>query len=88
VQKTEIAKEILAYLVDHPDAQDTFEGIIQWWLPEQEIKFQIEKVKEALEELVDKQLILECKSGDSRTHYRMNKNKSREIQAFFRERSE
>jgi hypothetical protein len=30
--KTEIAREILAYLLDHPDAQDTLDGISQWWV--------------------------------------------------------
>ena len=68
----EIARNILAYLVEHPKAQDTLEGIMQWWLLEQEIKFQKEKVREAIADLVGKGLILERKGGKSHVHYRIN----------------
>jgi len=88
VEKAEIIRRIMGYMAEHPEAQDTLDGILHWWLLEREIKFQIEKVKEALSELVQRGLILEYKSEDSRIHYRMNKNKSTEIQALFRETSE
>ena len=48
----EIGDEILAYLVDHPKARDTLEGIVEWWLLEREIKFETARVKEALSNLV------------------------------------
>ncbi len=49
-RKTQITYDILGYLAEHPGAQDTLEGIIEWWLLEQEIKRQTGKVKEALTE--------------------------------------
>ena len=28
-----LQKEILSYFLQHPDAKDTVEGIMHWWLP-------------------------------------------------------
>ena len=82
--KSQIAHEILAYLTDHPDAQDTFEGIMQWWLLDQKIKYQIEMVKETLTELKEKGFLIEHKSADSQIHYQLNQQKHDEIQAFLK----
>jgi hypothetical protein len=78
--KCDIEHKILSYLLEHPSAQDTLEGIIEWWLLEQEIKCQIENVKEAIGKLMSKELILQHMAGDSRLHYRANQNKFAEIQ--------
>ena len=84
MQTTEIAREILAYLADHPEAQDTLDGIIQWWLLERKIKYQTDIVRKALAELVAKEFLLECKARDERIHYRMNQNRYDEMQAFLK----
>jgi hypothetical protein len=77
--ENEIARDILAYLIDNQDAQDTLEGIIQWWLLEQQIKYQTKMVKEALEELVAKELVLKYEHMNSRTRYRLNESKTEDI---------
>jgi len=84
--KSQIGYEVLAYLVEHPEAQDTLEGIVEWWLLERKIKFQTARVKEALSELVSKGLILEKKGSDSQTHYRINQTRHKEIQEFFKQK--
>ena len=86
--RLEIAYEILAYLAEHPEAQDTLDGIVQWWLLEQKIKHQTNIVKEAVAELVDKGLLLEYKSRDSQVHYRTNQSKSDEIKKLLHKRPE
>ena len=73
--KSQIGNEILAYLVDHPKAQDTLEGIVEWWLLERQIKFQIAMIKEALLDLAARGLILETKGSNSQIHYRVNQSK-------------
>ncbi len=78
-EKKEIARNILAYLADHPDAHDTLDGIAQWWLLERKIKCQTALVKGAIDELVQEKLILEYKIKDARTHYLVNKNKYEQI---------
>jgi hypothetical protein len=77
--KSQIGNEILAYLVDHPKAQDTLEGIVNWWLLERTIKFQEAQVKKALAELVAKRLVIEQIGPDSHIHYRINQSRFEEI---------
>ena len=69
-EKSEVASEIMAYLSEHHDAQDTIEGIIQWWLLERKIGHQVAAVKEALDELVEKGLVAVSVGPDSRKRYR------------------
>ena len=73
MDKTQIAGDVLDYLSAHPEAQDTLEGIIEWWLEEQQIIRQTSRVKDALDDLVARGLILERKGHDARTFYRINR---------------
>jgi Fe2+ or Zn2+ uptake regulation protein len=86
-EKSQISHEILAYLVEHPEARDTLEGILEWWLLERKIKRQKDQVKKALAELVAKGLVLEHKGGNSQTQYRINQSKYKEIQKLFNQGS-
>jgi len=72
-EKLQVVREILAYLAEHPDAQDTVEGIVEWWLLEQKIKHHTAQVKEVLAELVIQGLVLEHEEKDARIHYCMNR---------------
>jgi hypothetical protein len=85
--KCEIAWKILAYLADHPDAQDTLEGIAHWWILERKLRCQLHKVREAVSELVGKGLILECKSRDSKVYYRIAPGQKSKIQALLEKTS-
>lgn len=78
-EKSHICQEILSYLAEHPDAKDTIEGIVEWWLLEQKIKHQINVVKDALAELVDKGLIMERKNENAHTHYEINQQKYQKV---------
>lgn len=82
VEKTEIGPKILAYLVRHPDARDTFEGIVEWWLLEQEIAEGAKAVKKVLAELVGEGLITEHRGADSRVHYQIDRSKYGDILTF------
>jgi Tfp pilus assembly ATPase PilU len=73
------AHEILAYLAEHEDAQDTLEGIVEWWLLEQRIRSRTAEVEKALDNLIAQRLILARQGRDARTHYGINPQKDREI---------
>jgi hypothetical protein len=73
--------EILAYLAEHPDAQDTTEGIIEWWLSGSAAKPNAALVEEALAELIALGFVLTRKSEDARTYYKADRRKLDEISA-------
>ena len=78
-EKVQIAHEILEYLIDNPNAQDTLEGIVEWWLLERTVKQQTLVVEEALSMLVAERFLLARKGLDSRTHYKLNSRRRRKI---------
>lgn len=81
-----IAHDILAYLVDNPAAEDTLEGIAEWWLLEQRAKQRIPQVKEAIAQLVADGLLLEQRGKDARIRYRVNRRRHRRIASVLKKR--
>lgn len=79
IEKAQLAHDVLAYMIQHREAQDTLEGIVEWWLMQQEIERQIADVQEVLTDLVQKDLVVQQQGPDSRIHYRINRNKQSEI---------
>ena len=75
----EIGYRILNYVVENPNAQDTLEGIVEWWLLDRLTVNNVNKVKEALAHLVAAHLVLERKGKESRTYYKINSHKLKEI---------
>ncbi len=84
--KPNIMQEILAYLSEHPDAQDTLEGIAEWWLLKHTVRHKTREVKESLSELVAQGLILEHKGKDAHLYYRINRSKYEEIKVKTKQR--
>jgi hypothetical protein len=74
-----VAKDILTYLLAHAEAEDTIEGIVDWWLTEEKIRYRKKEVQAVLEELVAQDLIATRESKDSRIRYRINDRKMNEI---------
>jgi hypothetical protein len=81
-EETLIAQDILSYLLTHTAAEDTVEGIVEWWLLEEKIKRRTKEVQRVLDEMVNERLIVARESKDLKVHYRINKrsmNKIREL---------
>ena len=72
----EIARQIRRYLLDHPNAADSAEGVAQWWLASQQIQFPTEKVKMALDYLVKNDFISKSSTSGGKAVY-ANKKTSR-----------
>jgi len=85
-EKVRVAYGILEYLNDNPNAQDTLEGIVEWWLLERTVRQQTLAVEEALSMLVAERLVLARKGIDSRTHYKLNGRRRRKIKLLLKRR--
>ena len=89
--QTERARElsyyILAYLSENPEAGDTFDGIVEWWLLRQRIKFETRNVSEAVTKLVSQGLIEEHEGSDSRIFYRVNRTKEQDVKSLLMHRN-
>src|ERR1051325_8065754 len=59
IEQREVRYHILAYLCDNPNAGDSFDGIVEWWLLHQKIKFETRNISEAVRRLVAEGLIVE-----------------------------
>ena len=80
-----LADEVLAYLVQHPQAQDTMEGIAEWWLLEQRIHSAVADVEATLRELVSHDFLVARQCRDGRTYYGLNQDKEREVRRHLRQ---
>jgi Fe2+ or Zn2+ uptake regulation protein len=79
---SELARQILRYLVTRPDAQDTVRGIASWWLMREAVERGVEAVQTALQQLVDDGLVIEHQSGVSQARYQLNSKRSAEVERF------
>ena len=86
-QQREVYYHILTHLASNPDAGDTLEGIGEWWLLEQKIRFELQRVSSVLTSLVSQGLILELEGIDSHVIYRVNRDKEIEIRTILNQRS-
>ena len=73
-EKREACQHILGYLLDNPNASDTLDGIMEWWLLNQKIRFETRIVFQAVTKLVADGLIVEQQGPDSQTIYRINRS--------------
>lgn len=82
-----VSCKILAYLAEHPDAQDSLEGITHWWILEQKIKQRLAEVRAAVVELLEKKLIVERKAANGTSYYRINRRKFRLISSLLKKKT-
>lgn len=82
--RTEIARRILIYLEENPEARDTIEGILNWWLLERTVHYEKIRVEEVIEELVSRNLIVARQITGLPIIYSLNPSKLEEIRLAYR----
>jgi hypothetical protein len=70
----EVTEEVLSYLDRHPDAADSLDGIVQWWLPRQRYEIERERIEAVLEVLVKKGLLVKSRLVDGTVVYARRRN--------------
>ena len=68
-----IADEILAYLRRHPNAKDTAEGVLNWWIADGNTPLAV--VKKVLADLVAGELMTERTDGGGKSYFSLKKNR-------------
>ena len=58
MSEKKIAQAIIRYLLKHPDAGDTIEGIATWWIAIERVETGIEEVRSAVNGLVSKGILI------------------------------
>ena len=76
-----IAYHILAYLAEHPEAQDTLKGISEWWLSGHPGRPHAAAVEEAVARLVTDGLVLASEREGTQTYYKVNRQRLQEIKS-------
>ena len=84
-EQRDVGYYILAYLSDNPDAGDTFDGLVEWWLLDLKIMFETRNVSEAVARLISEGLIVEHEEPGSRIIYRVNQDKKKDIRRILSE---
>ncbi|MBL8499005.1 MAG: hypothetical protein LZF64_05310 [Nitrosomonas sp.] len=72
--KTNIRKEILQYMQMHPEAADSLNGIVNWWLSSKCCAEDMKKVECVLEQLIKDGLIKKIALIDKTILYKRKEN--------------
>jgi hypothetical protein len=77
-----VLRHILRYLIAHPDAKDTKQGILRWWIPPSPVARREEEVQAALDFLVVRGWVIQRQTITSQQIYGVDKGKLEEIRRF------
>lgn len=69
----QLGAEISDYLSQHPDAADSLDGIVHWWVARQRFDRSATLVQEALERLVEQGVVRRWRSRDGTCYYARGK---------------
>lgn len=72
-EKELLSQRIISYLKKHPEAGDTLEGIVTWWLEQERIDRVVDDVADALRSLEKKGTVLAHRTQAGTTIYKIKK---------------
>ena len=79
------SREILRYLTKHPEAKDTADGILEWWLRNGRMRLGKVEIEEILAVMVEKGWLIERKTGTTRKIYGISHERIDEIEQLLEE---
>jgi hypothetical protein len=74
-----VAWLILGYLLSHPDAKDTIDGVEKWWLTDREISMDARTVQGSLDQLVTLGWLVSIERRGSGRVYGLNKDRREKL---------
>jgi hypothetical protein len=72
-EKELLSQRIISYLKKHPEAGDTLEGIVTWWLEQERIDRVVDDVADVLRNLEKKGTVLAHRTQTGTTIYKIKK---------------
>jgi hypothetical protein len=78
MERNELVRFILQYLLKNPDAGDTIEGIMNWWVRSEMFQLKSEQIIEAVNLLCAKGMLVKRKYGGDEKVYFFDKSKIQE----------
>lgn len=69
-----LAETIKQYLFKHPHAADTLQGVMNWWLLRERYEIAIDLVQEALEVLIQHEVVTKINLHGSEPIYKLRDN--------------
>jgi hypothetical protein len=81
-EEAAISRDILGYLLDHPDSEDGVEGIAGWWVLERCVQRRVSEVGRALDELVRRRLVVRRADPAAGVRYRIDRDRLDEARRF------
>jgi hypothetical protein len=79
--RIEIARDILNYLLRHPAAADTFEGIARWRILEEIAMRTAASTESALRWLIEQGFLLEEKMAGGQSIYRLDPDRRKDAES-------
>jgi hypothetical protein len=73
---------ILGYLCSHPDAKDTAAGVGKWWLRSEGLDADMDRVRGALDHLVERGWLTATLTHSGLSVYGLNKERQLALQRF------
>lgn len=83
-RREHIAKDILSYLLRHPAAADTFDGIARWRILEEIARRSVASTEDAMRWLIAKGFLNEEKIPGGQSIYRLNPGRRKEAESLVR----
>ncbi len=76
-REEDLARCVLDYLSEHPQATDTLEGIAEWWVMREQVRMDVKLLERVLHRLT-KQGFLEEIQGGAQVRFSLRKSSERE----------
>lgn len=84
----ELARDILGYLLEHPNARDEAEGILAWWFSRERILVGLARLEKVLRRLVEEDLLVMHQISGQPRSYSLNRQRIDDIAKILGSKSE
>jgi hypothetical protein len=75
LRDAELARTVMEYLVEFPEAMDNLKGIAEWWVMRRKVRVDVEDLTRVLGQLIEHGLLEKTGTGEG-VRYRLKKQQT------------